>query len=129
MLGGCGALLVGLLLLMRLPLSVLVRLPLCALWLAGSIRELSRLSRGFDRIRAIHLEVGAASVSDRHGRQTPVQIMSGSVVLPRLAWLRLRLADGLICGELLRGDPDVSRHWRHLQILWRQGAGAFGGRD
>ena len=127
MLAGCAALLVGLLLLIRLPLSVPIRLPLCALWIIGSIRELSRQSRGFDRIKAIRLEVGGATVIDRLGIQAPVQIMSGSVVLPRLAWLRLRWPDGLICGELLRGDPAVCRQWRHLQILWRQGPGAFGG--
>ena len=129
MLGGCGALLVGWLLLIRLPIPLLIRLPLCAFWLVAGVRELSRQSRGFDRIKTIRLEVGGATVTDRRGRQTPVQIMSGSVVLPRLAWLRLKCPDGLIYGELLRGDPAVCRQWRHLQILWRQGPGAFGGRD
>ncbi len=128
MLGGCTALLVGLLLLIGLPLSVPIRVPLCALWMIDGIRELRRQFRGFDRIRAIRLEVGEATIIDRLGRRSPVQIMSGSVVLPRLAWLRLKCPDGLICCELLRGDPTTCRQWRHLQILWRQGPGAFGGR-
>ena len=128
MLAGCAAFLIGLHLLIRLPASMPVRLALVVLWIIGSVRGLSRQSRGVHRIRAIRLEVGAVTVMDRRGRQTPARIMSGSIVLPRLAWLRLRLADGLICGELLRGDATVCVHWRHLQILWRQGPGAFGGR-
>ncbi len=129
MLGGCGALLVGWLLLIRLPIPLLIRLPLCAVWLVTGVRELSRQSRGYERIKSIRLEAGAAMVTDRRGRQAPVQILPGSVVLPRLAWLRLKCPDGLIYGELLRGDAAVCRQWRHLQILWRQGPGAFGGRD
>ena len=127
MLGGCTALLVGLLLLIGLPLSVLIRVPLCALWMFVSVRELSRQARSFHRIKAIRLEVGAATIIDRLGRQAPVQILSGSVVLPRLAWLRLKCQDGLICCELLRGDSTACKQWRHLQILWRQGPGVFGG--
>ena len=128
MFSGCAALLVGLMLLMRLPLSLPIRLFFCAFWLFGGIRELGRQSRGFDRIKLIRLNVGEAIVFDRQGTLAPVQIMSGSVVITRLAWLRLKLPDGLICGELLRGDPAVCEQWRHLQILWRQGLGAFGGR-
>ncbi len=128
MLAACAAFLVGLLLLIRLPASLPIRLALFVPWLIGSIRELSRQSRGVHRIKLIRLEVGGAMVIDRHGRQAPVQIMSGSVVLPRVAWLRLRFADGLICGELLRGNATVCKQWRHLQILWRQGPAAYGGR-
>ena len=128
MLAGCAAFLVGLLLLIRLPVSVPIRLALVVPWLIVSIRELGRQSRGVHRIRSIRLGVGEALVIDRQGRQAPVQIMSGSVVLQKVAWLRLRFADGLICGELLRGDAAHNEHWRHLQILWRQGPAAFGGR-
>ena len=127
MLGGCAALLVGLVLLMRLPVSVSLRLALSVLWLIGSIWELGRQARGFHRIKTIRLQAGEATFIDRQGRQAPVQIMSGSIVLPRLAWLRLKLTDGLIYGELLRGDPTSCEQWRHLQILWRQGSGSFGG--
>jgi hypothetical protein len=128
MLAGCAALLVGLLLLIRLPASVPVRLALVVPWLIGSIRELSRQSRGVHRIKSICLGVDQALVIDRHGKQAPVQVMSGTVVLQRVAWLRLRFADGLTCGELLRGDASACKHWRRLQILWRQGLAAYGGR-
>lgn len=127
MLAGCAALLIGLVLLIRLPVSPPLRLALSAIWLMGSIRELGRQARGMHRIKTIRLQTGEATVIDRQGRQAPVQIMSGSVVLPRVAWLRLRLADGLIYGELLRGVSSGCEQWRHLQILWRQGSGSFGG--
>ena len=128
MLGGCAALLIGLVLLIRLPLPVPIRLALSTFWLVGGIRELGSQSRGAHRVKAIHLGVGEAMTIDRQGRQEPVEIMSGSIVLPRLAWLRLKFPDGLICGELLRGNPTACKHWRHLQILWRLGPGSFGGR-
>ncbi len=127
MLAGCTALLIGLVLLIRLPVSASLRLALGVLWLIGSIRELGRHARGTRRIKTIRLQAGEAAVIDRQGRQAPVQIMSGSIVLPRLAWLRLKFADGLIYGELLRGDSTSCEQWRHLQILWRHGSGFFGG--
>ena len=127
MLAACAAVLIGLVLLMRLPFPVAVRALLIALWLFTGLRDLGRHSRGMQRVKGIRLQEGEATVIDRQGRQSPVRIMSGSVVLPRLAWLRLRCPDGLTFGELLRGDAAVSEQWRHLQILWRQGAGPFGG--
>jgi hypothetical protein len=127
MLAACAAVLVGLVLLMRLPLPVPVRALLIALWLFTGLRQLGRHARGMQRVKAIRLQEGEATVIDRQGRPSPVRIMSGSVVLPKLAWLRLRCPDGLVIGELLRGDAATDKQWRHLQILWRQGAGPFGG--
>ncbi len=126
MLGACAAILIGLVLLIRLPLSVPIRLLLIAFWLFTGIRQLGRQSRGVRRAKTIRLQEGEAIVIDRQGRQSPVQIMSGSVVGPRLAWLRLKYPDGLIYGEFLRGNAAVSEYWRHLQILWRQGPASFG---
>ena len=126
MLAACAALLTGFALLIHLPLAPWARLGLVILWLVSQLREISRLARGAVRVREIRIGKGEATVVNRQGKEEPVQIMSGSVVLPRLAWLRLRLSDGLICGELLRGDPASNKQWRHLQILWRQGPGSFG---
>ncbi len=127
MLAACAAVLVGFVLLMRLPLPVPVRVLLIALWLYTGLRQLGRHSRGMQRVKAIRLLEGEATVIDRQGRQSPVRIMSGSVVLPRLAWLRLKCPDGLEYCELLRGDATQNEQWRRLQILWRQGPRAFGG--
>jgi len=128
MLAACAALLIGFMLLIHLPLPPWARLGLVMVWLVSQSREISRLARGAGRVREIRIGNAAATVVNRQGREEPVQIISGSVVLPRLAWLRLRLPDGLIFGELLRGDPVSNEQWRHLQILWRQGPGTFGRR-
>jgi len=126
MLAACAALLTGFALLIHLPIAPWARLGLAILWLVSQSREISRLARGAGRVKEIRIGKAAATVVDRQGREEPVRILSGSVVLPKLAWLRLRLPDGLICSELLRGDPASNKQWRHLQILWRQGPGSFG---
>lgn len=122
----CGALLTGFALLIRLPIAPWARLGLALLWLLGNVWDIGKLSRGAGRLREIRLGNGSASVVDRQGREHVAEIMSGSVVTSHLAWLRLRLPDGLICRELLCGDAETNRHWRHLQILWRQPRGSFG---
>jgi hypothetical protein len=127
MLAGCAAALIGLVLLIRLPIPVPIRLVLMAVWAVLSLRQLDRQARGGHRTTSIRLEPGETSIIDRRGRQVPVQIMSGSVVLPRLAWLRLKFRDGLEFCELLHGDATKNAQWRRLQILWRQGPRAFGG--
>ena len=126
MLAACAALLTGFALLIHLPIAPWARLGLAILWLVSQSREISRLARGAGRVKEIRIGKAAATVVDRQGREEPVRILSGSVVLPKLAWLRLRLPGGLICSELLRGDPASNKQWRHLQILWRQGPGTFG---
>lgn len=126
MLSACAAVIIGLTLLLHLPLTMLMRLPLIACWLFAGVRQLDRQSRGAHRVSAIRLGVDDATVVDRQGRLSPARIMSGSVVLARFAWLRLKFADGLIYGELLRGDAAHDVQWRRLQILWRQGAATFG---
>ncbi|MFQ6004622.1 MAG: hypothetical protein ACE5OQ_03885 [Woeseia sp.] len=126
MLAACTGLLTGFVLIIRLPVSAWIRFGLTMVWLASQVREIGRLTRGAARVRTIRLGPDSATVINRKGREEPVQIMSGSVVLPKLAWLRLRLSDGLCYGELLRGNSARDRHWRCLQILWRQGPAAFG---
>lgn len=127
MLAACAALLIGIALLIHLPIAAWIRLGLAIVWLLGNSWEISRLSRGAGRVKEIRVGEACATAVSRQGREEPVQIMSGSVVLPRVAWLRLRLPDGLIYGELLRGDPANDQQWRHLQVLWRQRSGPFGG--
>jgi hypothetical protein len=126
MLAGCAALLTGIALLIRLPVPWWARFGLVVLWLLYGIWEISSFSLGARRIREIRVGSREVTVINRQGREEPARIMYGSVVLPRIAWLRLRLTDGLVCAELLHGSAVDSQHWRHLQILWCQGARSFG---
>jgi hypothetical protein len=60
------------------------------------------------------------------GRVEPLTLLSGSIVLKRLAWLRVQFTDGSEYGELLRGDPATDLEWHRLQLLWRHRRTAFG---
>lgn len=61
------------------------------------------------------------------GARQPLELMSGSVVLPRLAWLRVRFPDGLEYGELFFRNGRQDEEWRRLQRVWKHGVQAFGG--
>lgn len=129
MLAGCAAVLIGAALLMHLPVGALLRMLLVGMWTGGGVMEIGRITRGVRRTRMILLTTEGAAIIDGQGRRQPAWIMSGTVVLPRLAWLRLKLADGLVYGELIRGNAASCRQWRRLQILWRLGPRAFGGQS
>ena len=38
----------------------------------------------------------------------------------RMAWIRIRLADGRKYGELLRGNAVIDKQWHRLQLIWQQ---------
>ena len=59
------------------------------------------------------------------GRSETVVLLSGSLVLSRLAWFRLRFTDGCICAELMLGDPISDPRWQRLQLIWQQSRMAF----
>ena len=99
-------------------------LSLCCLWL-GSV-ELTRLHRGFEACTAIRLTSdGNVGIDPGDGNWVTADLESGSIVLRRLAWLRLRTANGRLITELLRGDARQCRDWRRLQVIWRH----FGASD
>jgi hypothetical protein len=60
------------------------------------------------------------------GRFEALTLLSGSVLMSRVGWLRVRFPDGSRYGELLRGDPARDLEWQRLQLIWRHGRGAFG---
>jgi hypothetical protein len=96
------------------------RWPLAGAWLVLSLHEYRVLQRGGARIHRYTLDaldnvVGIAI----DGQRRPLRLMGGSVVLPRLAWLRLQFPDGSHYVELLRGDPRVDLNWQRLQLIWQ----------
>lgn len=127
LLAGCAALLIGAVLLGHLPIAPWIRLVLVMLWLPASVCEIAALSRAMAGVSGIRLRPDGTTVVDRRGRETPARIMSGSIVLRRFAWLRLRLSSGRVSGELLRRESVTAEQWRHLQILWRHAPESFGG--
>lgn len=55
----------------------------------------------------------------RDGTWEPARLSEGSVVLQRIAWLRVAPRNGPPYAELVRPKSDRSEDWRRLQVIWR----------
>ncbi len=127
----CGvvALLTGILIILCLPLPPELRGAICIIWVVDCARELRMLRLGAARISHLQLDAnGDIFATGPGGRSEYLVLLSGSVVLSRLAWLRLRFPDGGICAELMIGDPRSDPRWQGLQLIWQQSRAAFAAR-
>jgi len=98
-----------------------IRLGISAAWMMLCLREIAVLRRNEDRVVRIRLNnFGAFKVISAQGETEAVDLMPGSIVSARLAWLRLRFADGQIYGELLAGNAVKDREWHRFQLIWHQ---------
>ena len=96
-----------------------------ALWAVAGLREIHSVACGFRQCRRIRIDSsGATELLREQGEWTAAEIQTGSVVLNRFAWLRLRLADGSRCVELLQGNTRDNEAWRRFQLIWRHLGGA-----
>ena len=120
----------GFVLILFMPLVPVLRILLSCAWLGENIRECRKLVRGAARLRLIKLDACGNIVGiTAEGRSESLTLLSGSIVLSRLAWLRVQFPDGSGYGELLRGDPARDFEWQRLQLIWRHGRTAFGRQD
>lgn len=120
--------LLGTLLVLGLPLRPDLKLAMVGLWLGRWLFEFRSQLRGGSRIDRIRIcSTGALEGLTRHGAVESLTLLSGSMILSRVAWFRLEFEDGLRYGELIAGNPRRDEHWRRLQLIWRQRGAAFGG--
>jgi hypothetical protein len=118
--------LAGLFLVISLPLSATHRLLIAVLWLALSAYEWISNRRAYARYGILRIDAeGSVERRSNDGTWQKHALRSGSVVLARLAWLRLVTADGLRYAEFVRGDARESNDWRRFQVIWRH-VGAAG---
>lgn len=123
---GCTA--SGAFLILDLPLRPELKLVMFCLWLYRGATELRYRLRGMSRLKRIRMDPsGRVTAVCPAGTREPLELLSGSVVLSRVAWLRFRFPDGLQYGEMLFGNARRHEEWRRLQLIWRQGVRAFGG--
>jgi hypothetical protein len=123
-----GATLTGILLILDLPLLPAPKVLFGALWLGAGLAEARAQFRGMRRICRFRISAdGSLEGQAPDGGIEAIQLTSGSVVLARMAWLRVRFSDGTAYGELLTGDGRVDDDWHRLQLVWRQRASTFGG--
>lgn len=119
--------LIGTILILTLPVVPALKTVLCGVWVLSGIDELKSHRRGMSRIYRIRMcSDGSVDGFDRNGDEYPLCLLPGSVVLHRVAWLRMRFSDGLRYGELYAGNAATSEQWCRLQLIWRQRATAFG---
>jgi hypothetical protein len=110
-----------------MPLLPHFKLAFACLWVCSGLLEIGGQLKGTARVCRICMDSdGGLRGRSRDGGSEPLQLLSGSVVLARVAWLRIRFRDGLRYGELLTGNARTSRDWHCLQLIWRQRASIFG---
>jgi hypothetical protein len=114
-------------LIMSLPMAPQWRIALLLVWLADSLRELHALRCGSARVRRLRLnQCGEITAESPCGSQLPMTLLSGSMVLRRVAWLRLRFPDNRRYAELICGNPAKEPAWHRLQLIWQHSGRAFG---
>ena len=110
----------GLLVIISLPIGDFLCAAASLIWLLFGSAEMLLISSVHNRFGRILLRCdGSVQLHDRSGQWQAATIQSGTVVLPRLAWLRLKTANGRRYRELVCGKSSESEQWRRLQVIWR----------
>ena len=111
----------GFALVLHLPLHGGLRALIAALWVVQSACEIQRWTDGAARVARIQVcQSGDVRVTGRDGRAAPVELLRGTLVTRRMAWIRIRFADGRKYGELLRGNAVIDKQWHRFQLIWQQ---------
>jgi len=111
----------GFALILHLPLGAALRALFAVLWIVHSVRELRLWSDGAARVARIRFnQKGDVRVTDNAGLAVPVELLGGTLVTRRMAWIRIRFADGRRYGELLRGNAVEDPQWHRFQLIWQQ---------
>jgi hypothetical protein len=110
----------GLALILVLAIDVMLRAAGCIVWVLVGRWELRQLEQGFDACKGIRIDSsGDAMILNSDENWVPARLLTGSVLLRRLAWIRLQDQSGRIFLELISGDARQSQNWRRLQVIWR----------
>ena len=120
-LSGTIAAIAGFALIIHMPLGAISRWILATGWLAHSSVELWRRSRASARVHSIGIsQLGGVWVEDRYGDRAPAVLLRGTIVIARLAWIRIRFEDGREYAELVSANVVKDRQWHRFQLIWKQ---------
>jgi hypothetical protein len=112
--------LIGIGVIISIPVHWALRLAATGGWIFASVWELVVIYRGYRRYWRIRLySPGQISLQTTAGDWQAAELISGSIVLPGVAWLRMRTHDGLRHRELLIGKARGDDAWRRFQVIWR----------
>ena len=123
LLGGVVFSLAGLGLVPLLPLAAVPQAILAVAWLGLSGREYRAFRRGYAGGGALRIAADGQVLLQCHechgGGWQPARLCPGSVVLPRVAWLRVDPPGRRPYAELVSAGRQESEEWRRLQVIWR----------
>lgn len=112
--------LAGLALVPFVAVSPALQAVLAVAWVGLCGREWWLLRRAYASAGVLRIAAGGRVERQRcDGTWEPARLCAGSVVLPRIAWLRIVARSGLTYAELVRPKRDGSEDWRRLQVIWR----------
>ena len=117
---GVVMLVLGLVIVAAMSATVTVRVLIATAWLLLAYRQLLALVRHHALVHRIRVYAdGSAEIAAADGAWRPATLSPGSVVLERLAWLRLDTGFVPQAGELLAGNARKNKDWRRLPMIWR----------
>ena len=103
-----------------LGIAVSGRAILAIAWMLVFLRQSLSLRRAYSRNGILTVKPGGEIRCRRcDGSWAPLEILPGSIVTSRWAWLRLRAVHTPDYAELLRGETRRSEDWRRFQVIWR----------
>ena len=112
--------LAGSLLVLLLPITFGFKAALAIIWLIICGYEWSSNWLAYARGGILRVDSGGGIERKcRDGCWRAAKLAAGSVVTPRLAWLRICAGRGHRYGELFRGDARENVDWRRFQVIWR----------
>jgi len=110
----------GNLLIISLPLPTIASLVGMALWSLISVRELRALRCAWAGCVALRITAnGDVGVLGPNLEWRSAQLVSGSILLRKAGWIRLKTGSGRVFAELVRAGGQRGRDWRRLQVIWR----------
>lgn len=114
------SLLAGAWVLGNLPVDPILRWLAVGGWVGYLVAVHRRRQVAEERLQRIRVHADGSVAIRAPGRAwLPATLGRDSVVLERVAWVRLRLANGRKHAELLRGDVRDNEDWRRFQVIWR----------
>lgn len=122
LISGCMLALTGVGLILLLPfagLSLPLKAIVAAVWTICSGRELLTHWRAYGRWSVLTLHANGATELLGKQESCAARVLPGSIVLPDIAWLRIRAENGDIWGELVAADARESEEWRRFQVIFR----------
>lgn len=119
--------LAGVVLICVTQISPFWRYCLALIWLLDCLWQGWHMYRNASGVTGIALDSdGNVTLLGGNGERRQARLLTGTWVLPRLAWLRVRGQDGFCHGELFAARRSGPETWHRLQLLWQQARESFG---